>query len=254
MTPRLSAPEGQRVPTNTTDRPWPAGTGGLRLPVGRAPRRQPVPSVLDCPLCRPSRRWSTYCPYCSLQCGMDLAREDDGLNVTPRGGGLCQKGWTSVELLAHPGRLTEPLMRAERGAPLVPVSWDARSIASWVSSRHRADPRPRRRRRLRRRRAHEREGLRARQVRARRAGHGVDRLQRPFLHVLRRERGPVRVRDRSRPAVPARGHRARRRVVARRVQRGRDDAAGAGSPRRSAAQRWPADRRRPTRDADGPPR
>jgi nitrite reductase (NADH) large subunit len=37
-------------------------------------------------------------------------------------GGLCQKGWTSAELLASPERLTTPLIR--RGGELVPASWD----------------------------------------------------------------------------------------------------------------------------------
>src|SRR3954471_15508364 len=55
---------------------------------------------------------------------MDLLPESGGLAVAARGGGLCQKGWTSVELLSHPQRLTSPLMRVERGAPLRPVSWE----------------------------------------------------------------------------------------------------------------------------------
>src|SRR5689334_11705403 len=39
-------------------------------------------------------------------------------------GGLCQKGWTSTELLSSPGRLTTPLVRAHRDAPLEPAGWD----------------------------------------------------------------------------------------------------------------------------------
>ncbi len=39
-------------------------------------------------------------------------------------GGLCQKGWTSAELLHHPERLTTPLMRASKGAELRPVTWE----------------------------------------------------------------------------------------------------------------------------------
>jgi assimilatory nitrate reductase catalytic subunit len=69
----------------------------------------------------------THCPYCALQCGMFV---DDG-TVTPRhdvpanaGGALCQKGWTAGELLRTPDRLTVPLMRAHRDAPLREVSWD----------------------------------------------------------------------------------------------------------------------------------
>ncbi|KAA2264355.1 molybdopterin-dependent oxidoreductase, partial [Solihabitans fulvus] len=68
----------------------------------------------------------THCPYCALQCGMSVSRE---LEVSPRDfptsrGGLCQKGWTSAEVLSSPGRLTTPLLRERRDEPLRPVSWD----------------------------------------------------------------------------------------------------------------------------------
>jgi assimilatory nitrate reductase catalytic subunit len=61
----------------------------------------------------------THCPYCALQCGMALT----GDNVKPREfptnrGGLCQKGWTSGELLTSPMRLTSPLLHGKE------VSWD----------------------------------------------------------------------------------------------------------------------------------
>ncbi|MCO5971204.1 molybdopterin oxidoreductase family protein [Actinoallomurus soli] len=74
---------------------------------------------------------ATHCPYCALQCGMLVG---PGTTVAPRedipanggdGGALCQKGWTAGELLTTPDRLTVPLMRARRDAPLEPVSWDA---------------------------------------------------------------------------------------------------------------------------------
>jgi assimilatory nitrate reductase catalytic subunit len=39
-------------------------------------------------------------------------------------GGLCQKGWTSAQLLTSPARLTTPLARDSRDEPLRPVSWD----------------------------------------------------------------------------------------------------------------------------------
>src|SRR3569833_589929 len=70
----------------------------------------------------------THCPYCALQCGMFV----DAGTVTPRedvpanaGGALCQKGWTAGELLRAPDRVTVPLMRTDRDAPLRPVSWAA---------------------------------------------------------------------------------------------------------------------------------
>jgi assimilatory nitrate reductase catalytic subunit len=71
----------------------------------------------------------THCPYCALQCGMSLRQAGGGLQVGSRDfptnrGGLCQKGWTSAELLVSPYRLTTPLVRAHRGAPLEPAGWD----------------------------------------------------------------------------------------------------------------------------------
>src|SRR5215472_2047751 len=72
---------------------------------------------------------ATHCPYCSLQCGMTLrAVPPDAWIVTERDfptnrGGLCQKGWTAAELLAHPDRLLSPLIRDRRGGVLRPVRW-----------------------------------------------------------------------------------------------------------------------------------
>jgi len=73
---------------------------------------------------------ATHCPYCSLQCGMHLrASANDAWSVEERDfptnrGGLCQKGWTSAELLSSPERLRTPLVRDSRSAPLRPASWD----------------------------------------------------------------------------------------------------------------------------------
>ena len=68
----------------------------------------------------------THCPYCALQCAMTLRQVDGRATVQGRpfptsGGGLCQKGWTSVELLDHPQRLTTPLIRTD--GELRPASW-----------------------------------------------------------------------------------------------------------------------------------
>ncbi|MGH1564822.1 molybdopterin oxidoreductase family protein [Mumia sp. DW29H23] len=71
----------------------------------------------------------THCPYCALQCAMRLAPEAGGdLAASPRefptnGGGMCQKGWTSAELLRVSDRLTAPLRREEDGT-FREVSWD----------------------------------------------------------------------------------------------------------------------------------
>jgi assimilatory nitrate reductase catalytic subunit len=73
---------------------------------------------------------ATHCPYCSLQCGMNLrSNEDDSWTVVERdfptnNGGLCQKGWTAAELLNHPDRLRTPLIRDSRTSPLRPASWE----------------------------------------------------------------------------------------------------------------------------------
>ena len=72
---------------------------------------------------------ATHCPYCALQCGMILQLQDGALQVTARDfptnkGGLCRKGWTAASLLTSPDRLTTPLARASKDAPLLPVSWD----------------------------------------------------------------------------------------------------------------------------------
>ncbi|HVU91771.1 MAG TPA: molybdopterin-dependent oxidoreductase, partial [Jatrophihabitans sp.] len=68
---------------------------------------------------------ATHCPYCALQCGMTMTGPVVGARDFPTNrGGLCQKGWTAAELLTDPGRLTTPLARDTRDAPLRPVTWD----------------------------------------------------------------------------------------------------------------------------------
>ncbi len=78
-----------------------------------------------------SNATATHCPYCALQCGMNLVPDTQGLlSVQPRKefptnkGGLCQKGWTSTDLLAHPDRLTTPLVRGTKDGTLRPATWD----------------------------------------------------------------------------------------------------------------------------------
>ncbi|MGW3987409.1 molybdopterin oxidoreductase family protein [Streptomyces sp. NPDC004830] len=72
----------------------------------------------------------THCPYCALQCGMNLTPAPDGsVAVSERTdfpvnrGALCGKGRTAPELLAREVRLTSPLVRGGDGT-LVPASWD----------------------------------------------------------------------------------------------------------------------------------
>ena len=73
---------------------------------------------------------ATHCPYCALQCAQSLTAAPDGA-VTVEGrafptnrGGLCQKGWTSAEVLGTPDRLTAPLVRSAAGV-LEPTTWEA---------------------------------------------------------------------------------------------------------------------------------
>ncbi|KGM14055.1 molybdopterin oxidoreductase family protein [Cellulomonas bogoriensis] len=77
----------------------------------------------------------THCPYCALQCAMTLTGPDDaarevGAPVTVAGrqfptnrGGLCQKGWTSAQVLRTPDRITAPLVRGDDGE-LHTTTWD----------------------------------------------------------------------------------------------------------------------------------
>ncbi|MGW7661221.1 molybdopterin oxidoreductase family protein [Streptomyces sp. NPDC054756] len=70
----------------------------------------------------------THCPYCALQCGMNLTpSQDGGVAVVERPdfpvnrGALCGKGRTAPAVLAPGVRLTTPLVRS--AGALVPASW-----------------------------------------------------------------------------------------------------------------------------------
>jgi assimilatory nitrate reductase catalytic subunit len=82
----------------------------------------------------------THCPYCALQCGMTLTPSAEGVSVTPRDfptnrGGLCQKGWTSADVLTAADRITQPLVRGASGE-LEPTTWAA--ALGYVADRVRA--------------------------------------------------------------------------------------------------------------------
>jgi assimilatory nitrate reductase catalytic subunit len=72
---------------------------------------------------------STHCPYCALQCGMILSGQQASPVVAGNErfpvnkGGLCVKGWTGGETLAHADRLLTPLVRNGRGR-LVRATWN----------------------------------------------------------------------------------------------------------------------------------
>src|SRR4051812_17361530 len=86
--------------------------------------------TFDAPKAASVRSCSTHCPYCSLQCGMNLeSSEEDCWQVAQRNfptnrGGLCQKGWTAAELLTNPKRLRTPLIRDHRTDPFRPATWE----------------------------------------------------------------------------------------------------------------------------------
>ncbi|MET8636952.1 molybdopterin oxidoreductase family protein [Streptomyces sp. NPDC004680] len=71
----------------------------------------------------------THCPYCALQCGMNLTPlPGGGVEVTERAdfpvnrGALCGKGRTAPALLSPEVRLTSPLVRSQ--GVLRPAGWD----------------------------------------------------------------------------------------------------------------------------------
>ncbi|MFF3874744.1 molybdopterin oxidoreductase family protein [Streptomyces sp. NPDC001978] len=72
----------------------------------------------------------THCPYCALQCGMNLTpAPTGGVEVSERAdfpvnrGALCGKGRTAPAVLSSSVRLTSPLVRSAEGA-LVPATWE----------------------------------------------------------------------------------------------------------------------------------
>ena len=77
-----------------------------------------------------ARRTATHCPYCSLQCGMDLVQTPGvPLAVAARDfptnrGGMCRKGWSAAGLLEHRDRITHPLLRERRGGALRRATWE----------------------------------------------------------------------------------------------------------------------------------
>lgn len=69
--------------------------------------------------------------------------EVSGRDFPTNRGGLCRKGWTSTELLKHPDRVREPLLKDDDGVHR-PISWDhaleiIRDRVLATRSRHGAD-------------------------------------------------------------------------------------------------------------------
>ncbi|GEK00741.1 molybdopterin oxidoreductase family protein [Streptomyces sp. 1-11] len=90
----------------------------------------------------------THCPYCALQCGMNVTPlPQGGVEVTERPdfpvnrGALCGKGRTAAQVLSPAARLTSPLVRS--GGRLVPAGWDEaldRIAGALSSARARGGP------------------------------------------------------------------------------------------------------------------
>lgn len=86
---------------------------------------------------------ATHCPYCALQCAQTLTVTPDaalpvtvsGRQFPTNGGGLCQKGWTSAEVLRATDRITSPLLRTPDG-DFRETSWD--DALDFVAARLRA--------------------------------------------------------------------------------------------------------------------
>ncbi|RST07634.1 nitrite reductase [Streptomyces sp. WAC05374] len=92
----------------------------------------------------------THCPYCALQCGMNLRPAADGVEVVERAdfpvnrGALCGKGRTAPAVLSSRVRLDGPLVRRPATGRLEPATWEEalRAVADGLRGtreRHGAD-------------------------------------------------------------------------------------------------------------------
>ncbi|MGI5482909.1 molybdopterin oxidoreductase family protein [Streptomyces lavendofoliae] len=93
---------------------------------------------------------ATHCPYCALQCGMNLRPAGDGVEVVERAdfpvnrGALCGKGRTAPAVLSSRVRLAGPLVRRPATGRLEPATWEEalRAVADGLRGtreRHGAD-------------------------------------------------------------------------------------------------------------------
>ncbi len=81
----------------------------------------------------PAALTATHCPYCALQCGMNLGGPlpgDDLVQIVERPdfpvnrGALCGKGRTAPAVLSSRVRLTEPLVRSQATGRLEAATWE----------------------------------------------------------------------------------------------------------------------------------
>lgn len=74
----------------------------------------------------------TTCTYCGVGCQMDLYTKDNKIVKVmgnreygqPNEGSLCVKGRFGMDFLAHPDRLTKPLIRRKKNEDLKGTTWD----------------------------------------------------------------------------------------------------------------------------------
>ena len=168
----------------------PAAARGARRPLRAAPQlraaRRLAERVASNP---PDRLVKTHCCFCGQQCGIQLkVRDNQVVGFEPweefpfNRGMLCPKGVQALPA-ERPSRPAARSADAHRRRASAQASWDealdftARRLRE-IQERYGKDAVADLRRRL----AHHREGLPARQVRARRARHAAHRLQRPALH------------------------------------------------------------------------
>ncbi|MCZ7460398.1 molybdopterin oxidoreductase family protein [Streptomyces sp. WMMC940] len=87
--------------------------------MSHAPAPAPAPALVP-----------THCPYCSLQCGMNLRGSGETVEVVERDdfpvnrGALCGKGRTAPAVLSSRVRLTGPLVRRPATGRLEPATWE----------------------------------------------------------------------------------------------------------------------------------
>ncbi len=79
----------------------------------------------------PDKTTSMICGFCATGCSLDVhLRGDEAINLTPsvdypvNQGMACPKGWEALTPLASDDRLTTPMYRPTKGAPLEPISWE----------------------------------------------------------------------------------------------------------------------------------
>jgi anaerobic selenocysteine-containing dehydrogenase len=83
------------------------------------------------------------CPYCGVGCRLwmeagygELIRVKGVPDAPANLGGICAKGATLPQVIQTPDRLTEPLVRAEKGKELKPLGWN--QALGWTAARFRA--------------------------------------------------------------------------------------------------------------------